>query len=67
MKISPINKLCENKSREIFESLKGKRFIAISIDNFENTVEYFVNSLTNEEIVYGCEFIKNEIFNGEGA
>lgn len=54
----------ENISEKVFEKLKGRRFFAVSVD--KNDYQYhFSADMTNEEVIYGCEMLKQKVLNEE--
>jgi hypothetical protein len=57
-----ILKLEKKETPGIFKRIKGRRFIAVSIDE-NGSYEYHVNHMTEEEAVFGCQVLINGIIN----
>lgn len=51
-------------TEEIFDIIKGKSFLAISLDH-ENTIHYHRVNLSNADAVFMLECMKNAIVNGD--
>lgn len=52
----------EDNSENIFNNIKGKRFLVVSIDK-NHTIDYFWNNLSNYEIIFLLEYAKQLIMN----
>jgi hypothetical protein len=62
LKILKLNNAHED-SPEVFEKLKGRRFVAISITDEDvkgKSYEYHVNHMTDEEVVYAAALLLNQ-------
>lgn len=48
-----------------FSTMQGKKFIAISIDPITDKCTYHWNGVSNQEIVFCCTHLINQIMNGD--
>ena len=48
-----------------FKELQGKKFMAISIDPVTDNCSYHWNGVSNQEMVFCCTHLINQIMNGD--
>jgi hypothetical protein len=68
LKILKFEKPAKEDAPGIFEELKGRKFMAVSVsaeDDESKTFKYHVNHMSAEEAIYACNLMINAVLNGD--